>query len=45
MQKLSPGSSLPYREIVKNENILLSYDVNDHAYSRKKFVFNVFEPY
>jgi len=27
MQKISPEN--PYRKIVKNENIALSYDVND----------------
>jgi len=27
---------LCYREIVKNKNISLSYDVNDHVYSKPK---------
>jgi len=30
-----------YRDIIKNENISLTYDVNDHVYSRKKNLSNL----
>jgi len=37
MQKISPEIPCRYREILKNEMILLSY-VNDHVYSKSKSV-------
>jgi len=36
--KISPGNSLPYREILKTKMISLSYDDNNHVYCKSKFI-------
>jgi len=38
MQKSRPNIPYRQREIVKNENISLSYDVNGYVYSKSKSV-------
>jgi len=42
MQKNSLENSFRYRKILKNENISLSYDVNDHDHSKSKSVLTLY---